>query len=67
MVIMAIGVLPETSLAIDSGLTVGLLGGISVNTYYPTNDENIYAIEVMHQLTGEPTKLALAAPAQKQV
>ena len=49
MVIMAIGVLYETSLAVDSGLTVGSLGGISVNPYYPTNDENIYAIEVMLQ------------------
>ncbi|MEG1284436.1 MAG: FAD-dependent oxidoreductase [Romboutsia sp.] len=69
-VVMAIGVVPETTLAKESGLEVGELGGIKVNQNYMTNDEDIYAvgdaIEVYHALTNSMTKLALAGPAQKQ-
>lgn len=70
MVIMAIGVAPETKLASQAGLEIGQTGGIKVDARYRTSDEDIYAIgdaiEVTHMLTGEPTRLALAGPAQRQ-
>lgn len=69
-VVMAIGVAPETKLAVDAGIELGETGAIKVNQNYMTNDENIYAvgdaIEVYHALTNSMTKLALAGPAQKQ-
>jgi len=69
-VVMAIGVLPETSLAIKAGLEIGQTGAIKVDQNYVTSDKNIYAvgdaIEVYHALAGRVTKLSLAGPAQKQ-
>lgn len=70
VVVLAIGVRPETKLAQDAGLEIGELGGIKVNANYQTNDPAIYAvgdaIEVYHQLLRKPTRLALAGPAQRQ-
>lgn len=70
VVVLAIGVRPETKLAREAGLEIGELGGIKVNTNYVTNDPSIYAvgdaIEVYHQLLRKPTRLALAGPAQRQ-
>ena len=70
VVVLAIGVRPETSLAEEAGLEIGALGGIKVNANYLTNDPSIYAvgdaIEVYHQLLRKPTRLALAGPAQRQ-
>lgn len=70
VVILAIGVRPETTLAREAGLEVGELGGIKVNANYVTSDPSIYAvgdaIEVYHQLLRKPTRLALAGPAQRQ-
>jgi rhodanese-related sulfurtransferase len=69
-VIMAIGVRPETKLAKDAGLEIGITGGIKVDHNYLTNDKDIYAVgdaaEVYNQLTHKPSLLALAGPAQKQ-
>ncbi|MEK6264475.1 MAG: FAD-dependent oxidoreductase [Clostridium sp.] len=69
-VVMAIGVLPETSLAVKAGLEIGVTGAIKVDQNYRTNDKDIYAvgdaIEVYHALAGITTKLSLAGPAQKQ-
>lgn len=69
-VIMAIGVEPETKLAVESGIELGETGAIKVDQNYMTNDRDIYAvgdaIEVYHALTNSVTKLALAGPAQKQ-
>ncbi|MET4561364.1 NADPH-dependent 2,4-dienoyl-CoA reductase/sulfur reductase-like enzyme/rhodanese-related sulfurtransferase [Lysinibacillus parviboronicapiens] len=69
-VVLAIGVRPETSLAKEAGLTIGELGGIQVDGNYVTSDPSIYAvgdvIEVFHQQTHKPTRLALAGPAQRQ-
>lgn len=69
-VVLAIGVRPETTLARDAGLEIGETGGIKVDQNYATSDRNIYAvgdaIEVYHQITHQPTRLALAGPAQKQ-
>lgn len=69
-VIVAIGVKPETTLADKAGLEIGESGGIKVNHHYQTSDPSIYAvgdaIEVHHRLMDQPTRLALAGPAQRQ-
>lgn len=69
-VVMAIGVSPETSLAREAGLEIGVTGGIKVDHNYLTNDKDIYAvgdaIEVYNRLTQKPSRLALAGPAQRQ-
>ena len=70
VVVMAIGVSPETRLAKESGIEIGVTGAIKVDKNYQTNDPDIYAvgdaIEVYHALTHSVTKLSLAGPAQKQ-
>ncbi len=70
VVVMAIGVSPETGLAKDAGLEIGVTGGIKVDHNYLTNDKDIYAvgdaIEVYNRLTHKTSRLALAGPAQRQ-
>ena len=70
IVVMAIGVTPDTELIKGTGLELGEIGGIKVDSNYCTNDKDIYAvgdaIEVYHALTKRKTKLPLAGPAQKQ-
>lgn len=70
LVIMAIGISPETSLAQDAGLEIGETGGIKVNANYQTSDPCIYAIgdaiEVFNKITRKPARLALAFPAHVQ-
>lgn len=70
MVILAIGVSPNTKLAADSGIELGQTGSIKVDHNYQTNIEDIYAvgdaIEVTNFQTGKKQRLALAGPAQKQ-
>ncbi|WP_080844126.1 FAD-dependent oxidoreductase [Cytobacillus gottheilii] len=70
VVVLAIGVKPETALAEDADLEIGETGAIKVNHHYQTSDLNIYAvgdaIEVHHRLLNKPTRLALAGPALKQ-
>lgn len=69
IVIMAIGVHPESKLAKEVGLEISANGSIRVNDNFQTNDPDIYAvgdaIEVNHLLTGEKMRLPLAGPAQK--
>lgn len=69
-VVMAIGVRPETSLAVDCGLEIGETGGILVNHHYQTSDNDIYAvgdaIEVTHFITNKKVRLTLAGSAQRQ-
>jgi NADPH-dependent 2,4-dienoyl-CoA reductase/sulfur reductase-like enzyme len=70
VVVMAIGVSPETSLAKDAGLEIGVTGAISVDKNYKTSDDHIYAvgdsIEIYNKLTHTKSKLSLAGPALKQ-
>ncbi len=70
MAILSIGVRPENKLAKDAGLKIGIRGGIEVNEYLQTSDENIYAvgdaIEFENPLTGKETITYLAGPANKQ-
>nr|WP_320908811.1 FAD-dependent oxidoreductase [Bacteroides nordii] len=70
IVILSIGVRPETTLARAAGLTIGEAGGISVNDYLQTSDESIYAIgdaiEYRHPITGKPWLNYLAGPANRQ-
>ncbi len=68
IVIMAIGIKPETSLAKISGLETNR--GIKVNEYMQTSDKNIYAagdsIETQNSITGEYELVQLAGPANRQ-
>lgn len=70
VVVMAIGVSPEVSLAKESGIELGETGAIKVDKNYKTNDDDIYAvgdaIEVYNSLTHSMTKLSLAGPALKE-
>lgn len=69
-VVLAIGVVPETDLAVKAGIELGKTGAIKVNQNYMTNDSDIYAvgdgIEVYNALFNDYYKLSLAGPAQKQ-
>jgi NADPH-dependent 2,4-dienoyl-CoA reductase/sulfur reductase-like enzyme/rhodanese-related sulfurtransferase len=70
LVILAIGVRPETTLAKDAGLEIGPRGGIVVDAQMRTSDRNIWAVgdvvEVQDVLTGQETVLPLAGPANRQ-
>jgi len=70
LVILAIGVSPETDLAKQAGLELGKTGAMKVDQNYKTNDKDIYAvgdaIEVYSYLFNDYFKLPLAGPAQKQ-
>jgi NADPH-dependent 2,4-dienoyl-CoA reductase/sulfur reductase-like enzyme len=67
---IGIGVRPENKLATDAGLEVGPRGGIRVNVHLQTSDPNIYAvgdvIETVDSITGQPTQVPLAGPANRQ-
>ena len=69
-VILAIGVKPETTLAKNAGLEIGETGGILVNEFMQTSDENIYAvgdaIEVANYINGKKVLIPLAWPANRQ-
>jgi NADPH-dependent 2,4-dienoyl-CoA reductase/sulfur reductase-like enzyme/peroxiredoxin family protein/TusA-related sulfurtransferase/rhodanese-related sulfurtransferase len=70
MVILAIGVKPEVTLAKDAGLTIGELGGIVVDDHMRTSDPHIYAVgdvvEVEHLVAGTAALIPLAGPANRQ-
>lgn len=70
ILIMAIGVRPETKLAQEGGLQIGALGGIYTNEYMQTSDPSIYAVgdavEEKDFVTGEQTLVPLAGPANRQ-
>ena len=70
MVILAIGVTPDTALAKDAGLELGVRGSIVVNDRMETSVPDIYAVgdavQVRHFVTGQDALIALAGPANKQ-
>ncbi len=70
MVVLAIGVTPDTALAKDAGLELGLKGSIVVNNRMETSVPDIYAVgdavQVKHFVTGQDAVISLAGPANKQ-
>lgn len=70
MVIFAVGVAPDTSLAQKAGLQLGLKGSILVNDKMETSVPDIYAVgdavQIRHLVTGEDALISLAGPANKQ-
>jgi NADPH-dependent 2,4-dienoyl-CoA reductase/sulfur reductase-like enzyme/rhodanese-related sulfurtransferase len=70
VVIVSLGVRPDTTLATAAGLEIGERGGIRVDEHMRTSDPHIYAvgdaIEVRDFQTGEWTLMALAGPANRQ-
>jgi len=70
LVILAIGVRPETALAAAAGLPLGPRGGLAVDEHMRTADRHIWAVgdavEVRDVLTGQETIVPLAGPANRQ-
>lgn len=70
MIILSIGVRPNTMLASQAGIELGEMRGIKVNCFLQTSDENIYAvgdaIEYPHPITDKPWLNYLAGPANRQ-
>lgn len=70
VVVLAVGVRPETTLARAAGLELGVTGGIKVNGFLQTSDPAIYAVgdavEVTQTISGKQALIALAGPANRQ-
>ncbi len=70
LVVVALGVAPDTALAGEAGLELGVKGSIVVDDRMRTSDPDIYAVgdavQVRNFVTGEPANIALAGPANKQ-
>ncbi len=70
LVLLGIGVKPESGLAKTAGLELGKRGGIRVNELMQTSDSSIWAVgdvvEVLDYVTGEETLVPLAGPANRQ-
>lgn len=70
MVLLAIGVMPESHLAKEAGLQLGMKGAIAVNDRMETSAPDVYAVgdavQIKHQVTGEDAVISLAGPANKQ-
>ena len=70
MVVLAIGVSPDSSLAKDAGIELGLKGSIKVNDRMETSIPDIYAVgdavEKINSVTGQEALISLAGPANKQ-
>ncbi|MBQ8537198.1 MAG: FAD-dependent oxidoreductase [Clostridia bacterium] len=70
LVVLAVGVTPDSALAKAAGLTLGLKDSILVNARMQTSDPNIYAVgdavQVRHGVSGKEVLIALAGPANKQ-
>ncbi len=70
LVLLSIGVKPNTGFVADSGIELGARGHIIVDDHLRTSDEHIFAagdvIEVLHPLTNQQTAIPLAGPANKQ-
>jgi NADPH-dependent 2,4-dienoyl-CoA reductase/sulfur reductase-like enzyme/rhodanese-related sulfurtransferase len=70
MVLMAVGVRTENTLARDAGLDIDDRGGVITDEFLRTSDESIYAvgdvIEVTEEVSGHPALVPLAGPANRQ-
>lgn len=70
LTILSVGVQPDSTLAADAGIAVGLRGGILVDENYQTSLPNIYAvgdaIVVKQEITGQDALISLASPANRQ-
>lgn len=70
MVLLGVGVEPDTMLAEKAGLALGIRGAVAVNEYMETSVPDIYAVgdavEVSHFVTGKKSLISLAGPANKQ-
>jgi len=70
MVLLSIGVRPNTKLAADAGLEIGPTGGIVTDEVQRTSDPDIYAVgdavQVVHGVTGQAARIPLAGPANRQ-
>ncbi|MDD3347645.1 FAD-dependent oxidoreductase [Oscillibacter sp.] len=70
LVLLAIGVVPETQLAKEAGLKLGMRDAIAVDEHMRTSDPDIYAVgdavEIRNAVTGDAALVALAGPANKQ-
>lgn len=70
LVILAVGVRPETTLAREAGLHIGSRGGVVVDARMRTSDPHIWAVgdvvEVVDVVTGQEVVLPLAGPANRQ-
>ncbi len=68
--VMALGVKPQNSLAVECGIDIGELGGIVVDKQMRTSDPDIYAagdvIEVKHAISGKPALMPLGSLANRQ-
>jgi NADPH-dependent 2,4-dienoyl-CoA reductase/sulfur reductase-like enzyme/rhodanese-related sulfurtransferase len=69
LVVIAIGVRPNTGLAVEAGLEIGPTRAIAVDEYMQTSDPDIYAggdcVESTHLLTGEKVYAPLGSTANK--
>lgn len=70
LILLAIGVAPDTALAEKAGLATGIKGSIAVNDRMETSVPDIYAVgdavEIIHYITKDKALISLAGPANKQ-
>jgi len=70
LVLMSVGVKPTLDLADRAGLSLGEAGGLLVDKYLRTSDENIYGVgdmvEIEHKISGRKVRIPLAGPANRQ-
>ena len=68
--ILGIGVKPDTEIAKNAGISLGINGSVKVNEYMQTSFQNIWAggdsVEVIDFTTGKPSLIPLAGPANRQ-
>ncbi|HFI0513216.1 TPA: FAD-dependent oxidoreductase [Streptococcus suis] len=68
--ILSVGVAPDSELASQAGIELGLRGGILVDQNYQTSQKHIYAVGdaiiVKQEITGQDALISLASPANRQ-
>lgn len=69
-VVMSVGTIPNSTLAKNAGLTLGIKDAVVTNDYMQTSDEDIYAVgdtvEITHFITKSKALIPMAGPANKQ-